>query len=192
MNCWNSRSRLATVLVLMLILTTSAAAEEQAVEVLDGQVILHDLPEAVGDSLLVLTFADYQPTLPVEADCLRDPVLGLIQGQSNCDTCCLVAPVRLPDDVVINSFVVYFQKTSSSNFRLDLLRKELGTLISAAGVMATVDSSGFPGSSVVRIGIDASVLVPAVDNTRYSYYLSTDTCMDNETTSILSASINFN
>ena len=95
---------------------------------------------------------------------------GRIAGSA---TGCFMAPVFLPDGSTVNNLFGFLFDNDGSNTTLNLWRKaNLDT--TGAQLMATVSSTG--ASTSIQIPGDLTVDNPVINNSSYSYYLTT--CFD--------------
>ena len=88
---------------------------------------------------------------------------------------CLVAGVRLPDGATVSSIFFYLRDASAGDVTISLRRKRIDDE-SVSSAMGTVTTSGTGAG--VRIFSDVSITNGVVDNSSYTYYVSTDTCLD--------------
>jgi hypothetical protein len=91
---------------------------------------------------------------------------------------CLMAPVYLPDGILMDYLRIYAYDNHAANFTMELRRKE-NSSTSSSQVLASVTTSG--SSSAVQKVTDTTIGSPVVDNRNYSYFLST--CLNSTTTS---------
>jgi len=91
--------------------------------------------------------------------------------------CCFVAPVHLPDGVTVTAVYFYLADESADGFTMSLRRKRIGTNTPSTA-LGTVSTSG--SSTTIQVLPDVTIADPAIDNTLYSYFVSTDTCLDQE------------
>ena len=139
------------------------------------------VPDAPEVSPRHLGFADFLPQSAGSDDCLYDAPSegngGFVAADAPGSVCCLVAGVRLPDGATVSSVFFYLRDSSPGDVTISLRRKRIDdeTVSTAMGTVAT------SGSDVgVRIFSDVSIAQGLVDNRHYTYYVSTDTCLDDE------------
>lgn len=128
-----------------------------------------------------LGFTDFTPQSPGSESCLYDgpseAAGGFIAGDSPGGVCCLVAPVYLPQGATVTSVFFYVRDQSGDDLTLSLRRKRLDSLASSSA-LGTATSSG--SGAGVRIFSDVTITNGVVDNDHYSYFVSTDNCLDQE------------
>lgn len=91
--------------------------------------------------------------------------------------CCFIAPVHLPQGVEVTAVVGYLVDDGPADLTLSLRRKSLANQV-VTTPLATMTSSGSGGS--VRLFSDGSIDNGVIDNDSYSYFVSSDTCLDPE------------
>lgn len=89
--------------------------------------------------------------------------------------CCIIAPVHLPNGVEVTVIVSYLVDSGDSDLTLSLRRKSLANQV-VTTALATTTSSG--SGNNVRLFADASIDNGVIDNDSYSYFLTSDTCLD--------------
>jgi hypothetical protein len=89
--------------------------------------------------------------------------------------CCFVAPVHLPHGVTVTAIISYVLDTGASNVTLSLRRKNLANSV-VTSALATTTSAG--SGATVRLFSDGTISNGVIDNDSYSYFLSSDTCLD--------------
>jgi hypothetical protein len=86
-----------------------------------------------------------------------------------------VAGVYLPDGATVTSIFFHLLDDSAGDVTLSLRRKRIDDE-STSAALGTVTTPGTGAG--VRLFSDVSIADGLVDNTNYSYYVSTDTCLD--------------
>lgn len=138
-------------------------------------------PEGGFVSPATLGYADFVPQSSGSDDCYYDVPSeangGFVSADSPGGVCCLVAGVHLPDGATVSSIFFYLRDASADDVTLSLRRKRIDDE-STATAMGSVTTSGT--GSGVRLFSDVSITQGLVDNRDYTYYVSTDTCLDQE------------
>ena len=98
-------------------------------------------------------------------------------GEHDGAGCCFVAPVHLPNGVEVTFMISYLVDSGASDITLSLRRKSLANQVVSVP-LATLMSSGSGNS--VRLFADGTIQNSVIDNDSYSYFLSSDTCLDPE------------
>lgn len=142
----------------------------------------HDLREALAaveagySSPWPLNFADFTPRTPTDR-CLFAGAPGgaaYVSAFELGNVCCIVAPVHLPDGATVTSMFFYLYDDSGDDLSMSLRRKRINNTV-ASSVLATVATAGT--STSVRILPDITITDPVIDNTQYSYFVTTDECL---------------
>jgi hypothetical protein len=89
--------------------------------------------------------------------------------------CCFIAPVHLPHGVTVTATIGYILDSGAANLTLSLRRKTLANQV-VTTPLATLSSSGSGNS--VRLFADGTIDDAVIDNDTYSYFVSSDTCLD--------------
>lgn len=164
--------------------TSAVAASADEPADASGRAELERAPQAVEaeyGSPWVLGFADFVPQSAGSDECLYDAPNhggeGFLAGGFPGGSCCVVAPVHLPDGATVTAAFFYIRDESSANLTMSLRRKRLDD-INVSSILATATTGD--SSSAIRIFSDATISNATVDNTHYSYFVSSDTCLDQE------------
>ncbi|MEO7794074.1 MAG: hypothetical protein ABIV06_04815 [Thermoanaerobaculia bacterium] len=132
-------------------------------------------------SPLAVNFADAASTTPGTDGCWSGGGTGstvegyIAGGWIQFAECCFTAPVHLPHGVAVTAVVSYLVDAGDSNLTLSLRRKSLANQV-VTTPLATTTSSG-SGESV-RLFADGTIDNGVIDNDTYTYFLSSDTCLD--------------
>jgi hypothetical protein len=128
-----------------------------------------------------LGFADFTPQSPGSDGCLYDGPSegsgGFVAGDSPGGVCCLVAPVHRPQGAEVAAVFFLIRDQSTDDVTLSLRRKRLSDTSSSTPLGTASSSSSGAG---VRLFSDVTITNGVVDNDQYSYFVSTDTCLDQE------------
>jgi hypothetical protein len=128
-----------------------------------------------------LGYSDFVPQSPGSDDCHYDTPAGgnggFVSADSPGGVCCLVAGVHLPDGATVSSIFFYLRDDSTDDVTLSLRRKRIDDE-STSTVLGSATTSGTGAG--VRIFSDVSITQGLVDNRNYTYFVSTDTCLDQE------------
>ena len=128
-----------------------------------------------------LGYADFAPQSAGSDDCHYDVPSedngGFVSADSPGGVCCLVAGVHLPEGATVTSVFFYLRDASAGDVTLSLRRKRIDDE-STSTAMGTASTSGT--GSGVRIFSDVSIAQGLVDNRHYTYFVSTDTCLDQD------------
>lgn len=126
-------------------------------------------------------FADFVPQSASSDDCLYDVPAegngGFVSADSPGGVCCLVAGVTLPDAATVTALFLYLRDASADDVSISLRRKRIDD-DSNSVAMATATTSGTGAG--VRLFSDVSITQAQIDNRNYTYFLSTDTCLDQD------------
>ena len=138
-------------------------------------------PEAEFSSPLNLGYADFVPQSAGSDDCHYDTPsegnAGFVAADGFPATCCLAAGVQLPDGATVTAIVFYLLDVGTHDVTISLRRKWIHDETSSV-VMGTVTTSA--SQEGVRLFSDLSITSGVVDNRNYTYFVSTDTCLDQE------------
>lgn len=138
-------------------------------------------PEGGFVSPATLGYADFVAQSSGSDDCYYDVPSeangGFVSADSPGGVCCLVAGVHLPDGATVSSIFFYLRDASADDVTVSLRRKRIDDE-STATAMGSVTTSGT--GSGVRLFSDVSITQGLVDNRDYTYFVSTDTCLDQE------------
>ena len=164
------------------LLAGAAVADDDAtkpVDVMTGESAAS--PEAEVGSPLNLGYADFVPQSAGSDDCHYDTPsegnAGFVAADGFPATCCLATGVSLPDGATVTSIFFYLLDDSGDDVTISLRRKWIHDETSSV-VMGTVTTSG--SASGVRVFSDVTITSGSVDNRNYTYFVSTDTCLDQE------------
>jgi len=128
-----------------------------------------------------LGYADFVPQSVGSDDCHYDAPSegngGFVSSDAPGAVCCLVAGVDLPDGATVSSVFFYLRDASADDVTLSLRRKRIDDE-STSTVMGSATTSGT--GSGVRIFSDVSIAQGLVDNRNFTYFVSTDTCLDQD------------
>ncbi|MEO7794075.1 MAG: hypothetical protein ABIV06_04820 [Thermoanaerobaculia bacterium] len=128
-----------------------------------------------------LGYSDFVPQSGGSDDCHYDTPSqgngGFVAADSPGGVCCLVAGVRLPDGATVTALILYLRDNSADDVTISLRRKRIDDE-STSTAMASATTSGT--GTGVRIFSDVSISEAVVDNRNYTYFVSTDTCLDQE------------
>ncbi len=128
-----------------------------------------------------LGYADFVPQSQGSDDCLYDVPSegngGFVAADSPGGVCCLVAGVRLPDGATVSSIFFYLRDASTDDVTLSLRRKRIDDESTSTAMGSTTTSGTGAG---VRLFSDVSIAQGLIDNRNYSYFVSTDTCLDQD------------
>jgi hypothetical protein len=160
----------------------SAASDEGTETALrSGETEIEASPEAAFSSPWNLGYADFLPHSAGSDDCLYDVPSegngGFLSANGPGVVCCAVAGVHLPDGATVTSAFFYLRDSSADDITLSLRRKRIDDETSST-VMGTITTSGTDTS--VRLFGDVSIANGVVDNRNYTYFVSTDTCLDQD------------
>jgi hypothetical protein len=122
-----------------------------------------------------LNMGDLVPQSVASDGCFYDYIGGKLGHDEGADPCCVVAPVHLPDGVTVGSVLFWLLDDSASDFTMSLRRKASANTVPSS-IMATVTTSG--SSANVRFFLDPSISDAVIDNSAYTYFVSSDTCLD--------------
>ena len=138
-------------------------------------------PDAESVSPSNLGYSDFQPQSVGSEDCHYDTPGdgngGFVAAEGPGGVCCLVAGVHLPDGVTVTSIFFYLFDVSLEDVTLSLRRKRIDDE-SSSTAMGTVTTSG--SQDAIRIFPDLTISQGLIDNRNYTYYVSSDTCFDQE------------
>jgi hypothetical protein len=173
---------MALVVVAVVAATASVRAREARDDVAPDLVLESDVEveafmgsvaKAGYTSPYQVTFADFVRQSAASSGCVYDGFDGAyVAGMDG--TCCIVAPVHLPDGATVAWVAFWLFDNAESDFTMSLRRKQIGNRV-ASTVMATATTA--VESSSVRVFVDGSVADAVVDNSAYIYFITSDTCL---------------
>lgn len=138
-------------------------------------------PEAGFSSPWNLGYADFRPHSFASDDCRYDVPAegngGYLAADGPGVVCCAVAGVQLPDGATVTSIFFYLRDSSADDVTISLRRKRIDDE-STSTVLGTSTTSG--SSTGVRLFGDVSIVDGLVDNRNYTYFVATDTCLDQD------------
>lgn len=132
-------------------------------------------------SPLAVTFADAASTTTGVDGCFSGGDTGstiegyITGGFIDFAECCFIAPVHLPHGVEVTAIVSYLVDSGTADLTLSLRRKSLANQV-VTTPLATTTSSG--SGNNVRLFSDGTIDDGVIDNDSYSYFLTSDTCLD--------------
>ncbi|MBP9146863.1 MAG: hypothetical protein KBF21_21465 [Thermoanaerobaculia bacterium] len=136
-------------------------------------------PEAGFSSPWNLGYADFVPQSVGSDDCHYDVPSegngGYVAADSPGGVCCLVAGVHLPEGATVSSIFFFLRDASADDVTLSLRRKRIDDESTSTAMGSTTTSGTGAG---VRLFSDVSITEGVIDNRSYSYFVSTDTCLD--------------
>jgi hypothetical protein len=142
-------------------------------------------PNATLSSPHVVPFVAFRPATSGQS-CDQSFGDAFLTTTATSATCCVVAPVSLPQGATVNTIVLWAHDNRADDFTISLRRKTLANTFNA-NLMATAATSGTGAG--VRVFVTATISFPVVNNALYTYYLQSSPCLKGTAHRLYSVSI---